>query len=223
VETAPDLATCQIHACGRVEGLTEEAQLLPELRGRVVRIAVKEGDRVEAGAVLIELDGSVQEHEAAICAAELENAEARLQRLINGARAEERQEAAALLRALQAELAGVRKRLERYVSLRVNNSATQQQVDDTMAETASLEAKVQAAKARSDLLEAPAREDEVRRAESEVAAARARLAMAHTQCEKMSIRAPHAATAIGQSGDHPLRHQPLAGPRLRRGVRRPAR
>lgn len=197
---AEDSASAQngdcIYAPGRVEGLTEEICLRPELQGRIVRIAVAEGDSVAPGAVLLELDSEVQRHEAALCEAQVEIAEAELERLVNGARQEERAEAAANHHGLEAQLTGVRKRLERMTTLRATNTSTQQQVDDLTAEAASLASQVQAAKARLDLLEAPARADEVRRAEANIAVARVRLAMARTQVERTILRAPSSGTVL---------------------------
>lgn len=178
-----------IEAPGRVEGITEEAELRPELPGRVVEIRVQEGDVVDAGDVLLVLDGTTQRHEEALCAAELKIAEAELERLINGARPQERREAAAQHRALLAQLDAVRKRLDRAMALRSGNHATQQQVDDLTAESFALQHQAEAALARSELLEAPAREDEVRRFQAKVAAARARWEHARAQCEKMVLRA----------------------------------
>jgi multidrug resistance efflux pump len=185
-----------VQAPGCVEGAAEEAQLRPEARGRVTRISIAEGERVEAGAELLVLDSQVQRNEEDLCAAQVQMAEADLQRLINGAHAHERQEAHARHQALEAQLRGAQKRLERTTALRSSNAATQQLVDDQAAEAASLASQVRAAKARLDLLEAPAREDEVHRAEANVAAAKARLALARTQREKMVLRAPHAGTVL---------------------------
>jgi multidrug resistance efflux pump len=183
-------------ASGRVEGLTKEAELRPELPGRVVEIRVREGDIVGAGDVLLVLDSTTQRHDEALCQAELTVAEAELERLINGARSFERHEAAAQHRALLSQWEAASKRLERSTALHANHHTTQQQVEDYAAEAAALKHRAEAARAQLELLEAPAREDEVRRCQAKIAAARARLDQARAQREKMTLRAPTSGTVL---------------------------
>jgi hypothetical protein len=57
-------------------------------------------------------------------------------------------------------------------------------------EVNTLSAEVEAAKARRDLLEAPAREDDLRAAEAQVAIARAKLLLAQTELSRTELRAP---------------------------------
>ena len=70
-----------------------------QLAGRVAKFHVKQGQFVEDGAVLLQLVDDQYRHAVAQAAAEVELAEALLQRRLNGARAEDRAEAAALHRA----------------------------------------------------------------------------------------------------------------------------
>jgi multidrug resistance efflux pump len=186
----------EVHAPGRVEGVTEEIDLRAQLFGRVDEILVQEGQTVEAGAALIRLDGARQEYECAAAEADLEAAEAELERLTNGAREEERREASANVSALGAQLAGVRQRHERLSSLRKTGAAAAQEVDDLDTEINRLTAQLDAARARHELLEAPARDDEVRRARAKVAAAAAQLKLARHECEKTTVRAPQSAQIL---------------------------
>lgn len=185
-----------IHAAGRVEGATEEADLLPELMGRAIAIPVSDGDQVQAGDVLLQLDDRMQRTEELLREAEVAVAEAELERLVNGARAEERRESAAKHRALIAQINGAKKRLDRAIGLLATNSISQQQVDDHVVEAETLEHQIAAAQAHLELLEAPAREDEVHRANARIAAARAQLELARAQREKMVLRAPAAGTVL---------------------------
>jgi HlyD family secretion protein len=186
----------EIHAPGRVEGTTEEIDLRAQLFGRVDEIFVHEGQTVEAGAALIRLDGAQQEYECAGAEADLAVAEAELERLTNGAREEERREAAANVSVLSAQLAGTRQRYGRLSSLRKTGAAAAQEVDDLDTEINRLTAQLDAARARHELLEAPARDDEVRRARAKVAAAAAQLKLARHECDKTTLRAPHSAQVL---------------------------
>ncbi|HEX5442974.1 MAG TPA: HlyD family efflux transporter periplasmic adaptor subunit, partial [Pirellulales bacterium] len=191
-----DFASSPIHASGRVEGATDEIELRPELHARVVEILVHEGQRVAAGEALIRLDGAEQEYHCASAEADLAVAEAELERLINGARGEERREAAADAAALEAQLNGVRQRRTRVAALLRSRATTDQELDDLNADIKRLAAQLDAARARHQILEAPAREDEVRRARAKVAAAEAQLKLAQHECQKATLRAPLAAEVL---------------------------
>ncbi|HVC95014.1 MAG TPA: HlyD family efflux transporter periplasmic adaptor subunit [Pirellulales bacterium] len=180
----------QVHAPGRVEGATEEIDLRAQLFGQVDEVLVREGQTVEAGAPLMRLDGARQEYECAAAEADLAAAKADLERLTNGARDEERREAAAEVAALSAQLDGVRQRHGRMATLRKSGATTDQALDDLDTEINRLTAQLDAARARHELLEAPARDDELRRARAKVAAADARLKLARHECDKTTLRAP---------------------------------
>lgn len=193
---AVDFASAPIHASGRIEGATDEIELRPELDARVVEILVHEGQHVAAGDALIRLDGAEQEYHCASAEADLAVAEAELERLINGARGEERREAAADALALEAQLNGVRQRRARVAALLRSRATTDQELDDLNADIQRLAAQLDAARARHEILEAPAREDDVRRASAKVAAAEAQLKLARHECQKVTLRAPLAAEVL---------------------------
>ena len=185
-----DPAKYRIFAPGRVEGVTPEIELRPQTGGRVVAIAVSEGEFVQPGAVLMRLDDQVQRHEVALAASELERAKAQFERLENGARAEERAEAEALYRARLADMERARKKWNRIVKLRQANAVTQHELDEQQALVESLSSQAQAAQARLELVQAPARRDELRIARASVAAAKARWELARAQLKKTVLVAP---------------------------------
>src|SRR6185437_10180680 len=160
-----------VYAPGRVEGATEEIELRPELRDRIVEIPIREGEFVEAGAILLRLDGAAQRHAAAAAEADFEVAAAELERLKNGARNEEIREGQAELRALEARLAGAQDHLKRTIDLRKRGATSEMELVDNSTEANLLKAQVEAAQARLDLLQAPPRDDELRRAHGRVAGA----------------------------------------------------
>lgn len=98
-----------LRASGTVEAV--EVHVAPELSGRVMEVMVREGDRVQAGDVLFRLDDEVlqaqrRQAEAAVQASQagLRAAQANLDRLRAGARAEEIAQAEAAVQAAQARL-----------------------------------------------------------------------------------------------------------------------
>ncbi len=179
-----------LFAIGRIEGLTEEIELRPQLVDRVVKIEVAEGQTVRAGDPLLSVDAVSQEHEKSLAAAELDMAKGELERLVNGARAEEIREAAADLKALQAQLKAAKARSYRTTALKSKSVASEQEVADDTAQMESLAGQVEAAKARLDLIQAPARPDEVKIAQAKIGAAEAKLRMAEALLDKAILRSP---------------------------------
>ncbi|MEW6771449.1 MAG: efflux RND transporter periplasmic adaptor subunit [Bacillota bacterium] len=103
----------KVLATGKVETLYQ-AEVVAPFAARLVRLKVKEGDRVAAGEVLAELDTSdvedrVKEAEAALAAAETE-----LSAALAPARPEEIAQAEAALEAAEAAAEAAEKKLERY-------------------------------------------------------------------------------------------------------------
>src|SRR5918996_6063651 len=90
----PALAACtqeappnEVRASGHVEAT--DVRLAPEVGGRIVLLAVKEGDRVAANDVVLRLDG--RDHELGVQRAKAEQtqAEAQLKLLLAGSRRED--------------------------------------------------------------------------------------------------------------------------------------
>jgi HlyD family secretion protein len=186
----------EVHAPGRVEGATDEIDLRVQFFGRVEEVLVREGQTVELGEPLVRLDAMQQEQECAIAESALAAAEAELDRLVNGARAEERREAAADLKALAARLESSRQREVRIASLRDKGASTAQEHDDLRAEVKALEAEMESARARADLVNAPARDEDLRLARSRIKSARARLEAVRDEHSRATLLAPISAQVL---------------------------
>ena len=179
-----------ISAPGRVEGLTPEVELRSQIPGRVVQVLVVEGEVVSEGQTLLLVDDRQQMHEAALAQAELDLAQGQLDRLRNGAREQECVEAASEYAARLAELQRAQLELGRRERLREKEAITQKELDDQRCLVNSLESQAEAARARADLVEAPAREDELQIARARVAAAQARLELAKVEQDRTELKAP---------------------------------
>jgi HlyD family secretion protein len=179
----------RIFALGRIEGATREIQLRPQLPGQVGEINVEEGQFVEAGDELLQLDDRQYRYELELAVSELELAKGQLQRLINGARKQEREEAASLYHAKLARLENARLRWTRAENLHQADAIPQRELDNIESEYDILVAEVQAAKSHMETVQAIAREDEVRIAQVRIRAAQARLELARVQLERMTVRA----------------------------------
>lgn len=189
--------THQIFAPGRVEGATQEIELRPQLRGQIMRVPVREGDVVKEGDILLQLDAQQYEHEVTLAKAELALALAERDRLKNGARQQERDEATALHNAKQAELQLAKLVSNRTQKLRKESVVSQQEADDHEGKVQALEAEVAATKARAELLAAAAREDELAISEAKISAAKSRLELAEVTLSRASLKA-HSACQVLQ-------------------------
>jgi len=179
-----------ISATGCIEGAAPEAALRPQLSGRIAEVLVHEGQMVAAGEVLLRLDDAEYRQEVALAAADVNVAEAQLQRLLSGAHPQERSEATALYEAKKSESDGAERTYKRLSELRQSRAISEQEADNQRARVAALRAEVEAAKAHLDLLQSPAREDEVAIARARIEAAKARLDLAQVQLDRTQLRAP---------------------------------
>ena len=175
---------------GRVEPISEEISVSAQVSGRLHELLFEEGDRVERGQVLAVVENRDYLARVRSTEAELLLKEAQLQRLVNGAREQERREAAASLAEAQIILEHARLELTRQRNLLKDGVVSRQEAETAEREARVTEARVDAARERYSLLEAGAREEDRAAAESEVALTRARLEEARASYEKTFVRAP---------------------------------
>jgi len=179
-----------IAAPGRVEAVSEEVRVSSELGGRLKSVNVEEGDRVQRGQVLAEIQNDDYRARVQEAEAELAQREAELRRTINGARAQERGEAEASMQAAEAVLNNAKSEAERRRGLADRNVISRDEAD--RYERAYQVARAQHAEAAQhfSLIDADAREEDRAHAEAAVATAQAQLAEARAYLEKSYIRAP---------------------------------
>lgn len=141
--------------------------------GIVTDVLVREGERVEAGQVLLRLDAEAQKAAVEQAKAALQRAEAQLAQMKAGARPQEIEAAKALVDVAQAHL-------------------TRAQVTGPQLEAAIAEAEVRRTTAQLQLLMAEERPQTVAMGEAEVAAARAALLQAEVALRATELRASFA-------------------------------
>lgn len=186
----PVTSPTSISAPGVVEGATEAISLRPEVTGVVVEQLASIGDRVLKGQPLLRLDDRTARLTVQSAQAQLASAVAQRERLVNGARSHERDEAQALQRAAAVRLSLAATSLARVEQLETQRAVAEQEADDARSSVDALRAELAAADARLAMLEAPAREDEVRLADARIAAAQAAVESAQVALDKTLLRAP---------------------------------
>ncbi len=173
-------------ATGYVEAT--EVRVAPEVGGRVIEVAVAEGDRVESGAVIARIDTADAELALTRAHAEREQAAAQLKLLQAGSRVEDIRQARAQaesaqsdVTAAQSELDSATADLQRFEQLLAANAGSRKQRDDAATRREVAAARVAAARDRARAAgEVVARLRSGSRPE-EIAAARARVATVDAQ------------------------------------------
>jgi HlyD family secretion protein len=175
---------------GLVEPLSEEIRVSAQTGGRLAAVLVDEGDRVKAGQVLAVIENADFVARVASARAELALKQAELRRIINGARPQERLEAAAAVDEADAVMQNAKGEQQRRHDLLRDGVVSRAEADDADRAARVAQARFDAARHRAALIEADAREEDRARAESDVSLARARLEEAQALHEKTFIRAP---------------------------------
>jgi HlyD family secretion protein len=198
-EEAP---TDRVRATGHVEAT--ETRIAPEVGGRILTLAVREGDRVTAGQVVMTLDTRDAALAIDRAKAERAGADAQLRLIMAGARPEDIRQgqaqvdtARAELSAAKAELEAAQQDLERFETLLRNNSGSRKQRDDAATRRdvardrlASLESRVRTADEALAKLRAGARSEEVDAARARVAAVDAQIATLEKTIGDATVASP---------------------------------
>lgn len=172
-----------------------QVSLAFEGSGRVARVGVEEGDRVQPGQVLAVLDTRTLALQADQAAAQLRVQEENLRRLKNGARPAEIAQARSRLAAARADAQRARReqvRLERIATASAG-AVSVQDVDRARSAARVAQAAVKERQDALALVQEGARREDIDAADAQVAAARAQLALLRHQLDQGELRAPVAA------------------------------
>jgi HlyD family secretion protein len=192
----------RVRASGYVEAT--EVQVAPEVGGRLLKLAVAEGDRVKPGDLIAQLDTADVTLALRRATAERAGADAQLRLLLAGTRAEDIRQADAQRAAAEADLAAARQEraaaerdLKRFEALIAANAGAQKQRDDaaTRRDVANDrvragEERVRAAAETVARLRAGARSEEVDAARARLAGVDAQIATLEKAMTDATVLAP---------------------------------
>ncbi len=200
---------CQEQApatAARVSGQVDatEVQVAPEVGGRIIELAIQEGDRVSRGDLIARLDSRDADLALKRAEAERAQADAQLRLLQAGSRPEDIRQAeaqaaaaAADVAAAQADLSAAETDLQRFERLLQSNSGSQKQRDDAATHRnvardrlAAVRAREAAAGATVARLKAGARREEIEAARARVAAVDAQIATLEKSKADATVTAP---------------------------------
>jgi HlyD family secretion protein len=180
----------QVVAAGRVEPVSEEVRIGPEMDGKLRQVLVDEGSRVERGQVVAILENEDYRARVDMAKANLAEREAALERLLNGSRAEERREARAAIREAEAVLDHAEAERGRRQMLLERGAISRTEFGQSDRELRVAQARLEAARERFQVVDAAARADERLRHEAEIDRAKAQIREAEAMLEKTYIRSP---------------------------------
>lgn len=192
----PMLAALLLSACG-----PEQKQALGTLEWdrialpapaaeKIVSIEVREGERVRAGQLLLQLDDSRTRAELAAASAEVQRREAALEELQVGPRIEEIERARASLAAARAEEKEARDNYRRLHTLGEEDYVSQSDIDRAKATADSAAAQVDSARAALLELQRGTRSEQIAQGQAALAQARAEAQAQAVLLEKLDVQAP---------------------------------
>lgn len=186
---ALELPATELSLYGNID--VREIALAFDGTGRVLDVAVEEGDSVSQGDVLATLDTSMLALQTRQAQAQVDAQQQTLIRLQNGAREEEIIQARSRLGAADAQLALATQSRERLERLgQSSTSVTQQSIDQARVQEQVASATVDQLDAALDLLVLGARPEEIAGAQAQLNALKVQLEIIEHQIEQGTLRAP---------------------------------
>ena len=159
--------------------------------GRIEHIVFEEGDFVKKGEVIATLDRKPNEDNLAVAKAQHDRAAAELERMENGSRPQEIEQARATLAEYRANLKLRESEMERAKRLLPTKAISQSEYDAVFALRDEAEAKVQRAEETLSLLEEGFRQEDIAIAKAQLAEAKANHDRAKTSLEDTLLLCPN--------------------------------
>jgi HlyD family secretion protein len=218
--TLPIVVTTLV-ACGardtplQVLGTVERdrLELIAESNERIVEIAVHEGDRVAAGALLLRQEAGTMQARLDAARAGLVEAQRRLADLVEGPRRREIDDARAVLAGAESTLRTEESEYKRIQDLVERELTSQSSADQTRMRRDAARAQRDSARARLGLLQQGTRTEQLAEARAAADRAAAGLAEIETVAARYVLRAPRAGLVEAlpfKLGERPAAGLPLA-------------
>jgi HlyD family secretion protein len=185
-----------VSAPGLVEPASEAFTISSELNGRVRDVLVEEGDHVQRGQVVATLEDAEYQAKLQSAEAEVEQRKSELNRLIAGARAEERQIAKIKLEEAEAVLQNSRMELQRRQELYRSGDVSREELERADRDYKVAAARNEQALQNHALVNAEPRVDDVAKAEAAVSVATGLVLESRARLAKTVIRSPIDGTVL---------------------------
>lgn len=179
----------RVEASGTVQPVSS-VNISPKTTGRLVALYVDQGDRVKAGQILAKMDASDLEAELVQVKAQLLQAEAAYEEVVNGSPTEEISRAKVALESARASVDLSSARLERYRMLANSGAVSANDLDGYVSEDRRARASLEQARQQLQELLKGSRPEKVKQSRAQVAAARAQIKLIQTRYDDTIIKAP---------------------------------
>jgi HlyD family secretion protein len=191
-QTAPvirqDLAV-RVSATGSIRPLTP-VNISPKQPGRILAIAVDQGEQVKAGQLLARMDDSNLRGELLRAEGFLAAAEANLRKLESGSRPEEIRQARENLHDAEAQMIAIQSAYRSNQKLFEAGAIGRVSFDTSRSQYLALQQRISALRAQLDLVQAGFRKEDIAAARAQVSQAEGALQTIRTQIADTYIRAP---------------------------------
>jgi HlyD family secretion protein len=164
--------------------------------GRLKKLVLEEGDVVQAGDLIGELDQEPYEEEVALRSADLAAARANLQRLEAGFRSQEIEIAKATVAEREVTLTNLQREYERHCLLVSNGFISRQSYDDVKTRRDEAQARLNSAREELDLRREGTRKEEIAHARAQVESQEAQLELARTKFNDTRLIAPSSGVVL---------------------------
>jgi HlyD family secretion protein len=181
---------------GRVEPSSEDIKIGSELSGRLKSVNVEEGDAIQRGQVLAELENADYRAQVESARANVIAKQAVLRKVINGARRQERDEAESSVNEANAVTENAKSELHRRQELFSAGVVSREELERYAREADVAQAKYEAAVQQHALVDDRAREEDQSFAEADLQLAQAQLDEAQARYDKTFIRSPIDGTVL---------------------------
>jgi len=175
-----------------------EVELAFRVPGRLLEMAVDEGDRVRAGQAVAKLDPQPYRDALAVAEARVRQAEANLEKLRSGLRPQEIQQAREAVREAEAAFINAEHELQRQQRLFEEGASSRKARDAAQARYRETAARLASAREGLKLAEEGTRSEDIAAAEAELAAAQAQRDQAKTQLDDTTLLAPSDGTILAR-------------------------
>lgn len=173
-----------------------EVEMAFRQSGRLITVTVDEGDRIETGEPLAELDAEPFRQTLAVAEAQTQQASAELEKLRRGYRPQEIAQARQSVREAEAAFRYASGELERQSAVVTSGATTEKNYDQARTARDQAAAQLAAAQAVWNLKTEGSRREDIAAAEARLAGARAALAQARTALEDTRLLAPAPAIVV---------------------------
>lgn len=176
-----------------------EVELAFRVPGRLAAVHFDEGDKVEQGQLVAEIDAEPYREALAVAAARVEQAEANLAKLKAGSRPQEVERARSAVREAQAANDNAVRDFNRQQGLAASGASSEKILDAARARREETAAKLASAKEALALAEEGFRAEDIAAAHAALSAATAARAQAETRLDDTRLLAPSDGTLIART------------------------